>query len=138
MNAEKKGKAALPSFHSEDLYGYVSPEWHPFRSQSQIDATDSEKDIEPTPKYTNEKKLSAFDTRLRRKSRILDNRKEEQLDSDGPSQSLTGCILFNWNMNRSHVKRLNVITDTEPNVIMLLPTSKLSWLVHLIPLFINL
>ena len=50
MNAEKKGKAALLSFHSEDLYGYVSPEWHPFRSQSQIDATDSEKDTEPTGK----------------------------------------------------------------------------------------
>ena len=83
MNAEKKGKAAFPSFHSEDLYGYVSPEWHPFRSQSQIDATDSEKDIEPTPKYTNEKKLSAFDKKLRRKSRVLDNRKEEQLASDG-------------------------------------------------------
>ena len=67
MNAEKKGKAALLSFHSEDLYGYVSPEWHPFRSQSQIDATDSEKDTEPTGKCIEEKKLSAFRPKQRRK-----------------------------------------------------------------------
>ena len=70
MNAEKKWKAAPPSFHSEDLYGYVSPERHPFRSQSQIDATDSEKDIDSTRKYTNAKKLSAFGPKLRRKSSL--------------------------------------------------------------------